>query len=109
MQARMRSSSLSVVSKARTHGEGSGATSVGCMGGWIHTGLRGTLAGDLNNCRGWDGGIGWVATSCMSTGATLSVLMFSKVGTGAFLPCQPHQSHLEAPCNVRDLHHQYLE
>jgi hypothetical protein len=59
MQARTRSSSLSAVSEARTRGEGSGATSVGCMGGWIHTGLRGTLAGDLNNCRGWDGGIGF--------------------------------------------------
>jgi hypothetical protein len=65
-------------------GEGSGATSVGCMGGWIHTGLRGTLAGDLNNCRGWDGGIGLVATSCMPTGAVLSMLIISKVGTGAF-------------------------
>jgi hypothetical protein len=84
MQARTRSSSLSAVSEARTHGEGSGATSVGCMGGWIHTGLRGTLASDLNNCRGWDGGIGWVATSCMPTGAILNVLMFSKVGIGAF-------------------------
>jgi hypothetical protein len=60
MQARTRSSSLSAVSKARTHGEGYGTTSVGCMGGSIHTDLRGTFAGDLNNCRGWDGGIGVV-------------------------------------------------
>jgi hypothetical protein len=26
-----------------------------------------------------------------------------------FLPYQPHQSRLEAPCNVRDLDHQYLK
>jgi hypothetical protein len=26
-----------------------------------------------------------------------------------FLPCPPHQSRLEAPRNVRDLHHQYLQ
>jgi hypothetical protein len=36
----------------------------------------------LNNCRGWDGGIGLVATSCMPTGALLSMLIISKVGTG---------------------------
>jgi hypothetical protein len=84
MQARTRSSSLSAISKARIHGEGSGATSIGSMGGWIHTGLRGTLASDLNNCRGWDGGIGLVATSYMPTGAVLSMLIISKVGRGAF-------------------------
>jgi hypothetical protein len=70
--------------EARTRGEGSGKMSVGCMGGWIHTGLRGILAGDLNNCRGWDGGIGLVATFCMPTEAVLSMLIISKVGTGAF-------------------------
>jgi hypothetical protein len=67
------------------------------MGGWIHTGLRGTFADDLNNCRGWDGSIGWVATSCMPTGAALSVLMFSTVGIGAFpsvsTPINPAWKH----------------
>jgi hypothetical protein len=84
MQARTRLSSLSVVLEAQTYGEGSGAMSIGCMRGWIYTSLRGTLAGDLNNCRGWDGGIRWVATSCMPTGAALSMLIFSKVGIDAF-------------------------
>jgi hypothetical protein len=55
MQAWRSSSSLGTVLEARRGGEGSGTTSVGCMGGWIHTGLRGTFACDLNNCRGWDG------------------------------------------------------
>jgi hypothetical protein len=84
MQAKTRSSSLSAVSGARTHGEGYGTTSVGCMGGWIHIDLRGILAGDLNNCSGWDGGIKWVATSYMPTRAALNMLIISKVGTGAF-------------------------
>jgi hypothetical protein len=79
-----RSSSLCIVLEAQTRGEGSGTMSVGCMGGWIHTDLRGTFASDLNNCSGWDGGIRWMATSCMPTRAALSVLMFSTVGTGAF-------------------------
>jgi hypothetical protein len=79
------------------------------MGDWIHTSLRGTHAGDLNNCRGWDGGIGLVATSCMPTGAALRMLIIFKVGTGAFPSMSTHQSRLEAARNVRDLHHQYLE
>ena len=49
MQVRTRSSLLSAISEVGTYGEGSGAMSIGCMGGWIHTSLRGTLAGDLNN------------------------------------------------------------
>jgi hypothetical protein len=84
MQVRTRSSSLCTVSEARIHEEGSRTMSIGCMGSWIHTDLRGTFAGDLNNCRGWDGGIGWVATSCMPTGAALNMLIFSTVGTGVF-------------------------
>ena len=53
------------------------------MGGGIHD-VRGTSASVLNNHRGWDGGVGWVASSYMPTGAALSVLMFFKVGTSAF-------------------------
>jgi hypothetical protein len=83
-QAWKSSSSPSIVSEAPTYGNGSGTMSIGCMGGWIYTGLRGTFAGDLNFCRGWDGGIGWVATSCTPTGATLSMLIFSMPGTSAF-------------------------
>jgi hypothetical protein len=75
------------------------------MGGWIHTGLRGTLAGDLNNCHGWDGGIGLVATSCMPTGVVLSMLIIPRLEQVHFLPCQPHQSCLEAARNVWDLYH----
>jgi hypothetical protein len=51
-QAWRSSSSPGTVSEAPTGGEGSGITSIGCMGGWIHTDLRGTFASDLNNYHG---------------------------------------------------------
>jgi hypothetical protein len=54
-QARMNSSSLVAVLEALVGGEGSRTMRIGSMGGWIHTGLGSTFAGDLNICRGRNG------------------------------------------------------
>ena len=73
-QAWRSSSSLGTTREALRGGEGSRTMSVGCMGGWIHTSLQGSFADGLNNCCGWDGGIGWVATSYMERSSNAIVL-----------------------------------
>ena len=79
--------------------------SIGCMGGWIYTSLQGTFVSDLNNFHGWDGGIKWVATSCMPTRATLSVLIFSTLRAGAFFLVQIPSIPLRSTMQCADLYH----